>query len=153
MLGHVALAAGFDFAQRARGGAHAYDSPESVAPGRRAAFESNPEPVVLLTDVVAEEQMRLALRRGQEDIQVAVVVEVGKNGGAAIRDGIDARNARDIQKLLAVEIQGEDVALIAAEGETFLEDEPQLLRKRGELCLVRVVRHDVTPEQASSVLH
>ncbi len=71
--------------------------------------------------------MARTLDGGKKDIVVAVVIEIGEDCGAAIGNGIDAGNAGDILKFLALQIEEERVALVTTEGETFVEDQIVLI--------------------------
>ena len=47
---------------------------------------------LVLAHVVPEQEMSLALDGGEKDVQVAVVVQVDRDGRTSIGDGVDARN-------------------------------------------------------------
>src|SRR5439155_24229053 len=68
--------------------------------------------------------------------------------------GIDSGEPGDVHEFLAVAIHKESIALVAAEGEPFLENQAVLIITQGAGCLLGIVlRHDLTPELASSVAH
>src|SRR3712207_4755851 len=99
--------------------------------------------------------MRLSLNRGGEHVQVAVVVEVCEDARAPVRDRIDAGDAGDVHELLRAQIQIERVAFVAAKGKTLAEHQLRLIDTKRALLILAIIflRHDLTPEVASSVLH
>ena len=100
--------------------------------------------------------MALVLDRGQEDIQVAIIVEIRQQRRAAVGKGIDARDAGDVGKALTTPVEVEMIALISAEGEPLVEKQSHvvilILRIAGVL-ITHCGRHNVAPEKASGVLH
>ncbi len=109
--------------------------------------------MIVLADVVAEQQVPGALDGGEKYVLVTIVVEIGKHGGAPVTDGINSRDTRDVHEFLALAIHEQSVAFVAAEGEPLLEDQAVLIVAQGAGFLLSIIlRHDLTPELASSVV-
>ncbi len=145
---------GLDLGQRARGGFHSDNRTVGVAACFLPSFENEAQPMIVLPHVVAEEEMPRTLNRGQEDIFVAIVIEVGEDSSAPVGDGINPGYAGDVHELSTFAIEEESVAFVATERESLLEDQPVLIvAQRAAFLLGVILRHDLTPELTSSVLH
>src|SRR5258708_1629538 len=110
--------------------------------------------MIVLAYVVPEEQMPRPLDGGEENVVIAVIIEVGKQGGAAICNRIDSRHTGDVKEFLPLAVHEQGIALIPAKGETLLEHQATLIVAQCSRFFRGVtLRHDLTPKLASRVFH
>jgi hypothetical protein len=131
------------------------DRSESVARRAGPTLQCDSEVAVVLPDVVAEKQMSLVLDRRRENIEVPVVVEIRKHAGASVRYRIDPRDTRNIREFFPAQIEVQWVTLVPTERKPLPEHKAVLIRSKGALLILTVIRmrHDLTPELTSGVLH
>src|SRR6266536_281643 len=98
--------------------------------------------------------MSRALDGGEKHILVAIVVKIGNYGGATGTDGIHSGDPGDVHEFLAIAIHEQSVAFVTAEGEPLFENQTVLIvAQSAGFFLGVILRHDLTPELASSVAH
>ena len=70
--------------------------PKGVATAVGAA-QGDPDKAALGTDVVAKEVVSLTVDGAEKDVEIAVVVEIGKDRTAAVAHRVGARDPRDVE--------------------------------------------------------
>src|SRR5258707_12422142 len=95
--------------------------------------------MIVLPHVVAEEEMPRTLNRGQEDIFVAIFIEVGEDSSAPVGDGINPGYAGDVHELSTFVLQEESVAFVATERESVLEVQPLLIVAKHAAFILGVI--------------
>ena len=146
---------GFDLRQNTGRRFDTHDRAEGIDSIFSTAFQYYTQMICGAAHIVAEKQMGLVLDRRRKDIQVTIVVKIGKHARAAIGDRIDPGNARDIHEFLIAEIQIQRISFVTAEGETLPEHQTALISPKGTFLVFSFIRlrHDLTPKLTSGVLH
>ncbi len=108
------------FRQRTGRCFYANDRAESIA-SAFAAFKHDSQKIIVLPDVISKKQMRLILNRRREDVQITVVIEIGKDSSPAVRYRVDAGNTGYIGEFFRAQIQIKRIAFVAAKGKSLAE--------------------------------
>jgi hypothetical protein len=104
--GTTALQAGQD----APGKADAHHRPEGVT-AALPPLQGDAQEAGILADLVAEQEMGAAVHGAQEDVAIAVIVQIGVDGGAPVSHRIGAGHSGDVQEATVTQVEGDHVAL------------------------------------------
>ena len=120
-------------------------------PVRRTASAPLPD-----GEVVAEEaQLRRRSRRHQDDVGVAVAVEVEDGEGAAVLVEVESALSRDLVEAAVAVVAQQDVALVAGlrpvPHQQPVGRPPRVVVRRAELARERRSRRHLAPEEAVDV--